>query len=590
MEIMPNSTIKFLRNIPFDNDYNDTIYFENPQQQANYFSGDEFVKYTLTEQMYTRHSETKINVRIPFENPTRTQETFESSAESLFDCNYMMFKNNSFKYKDPDDGFYKSKWFYAFITEVEYVNNELARVSYEIDCMQSWMFDYILEQCFIEREHSKTDLEGENTIEEKLQMGDSYMTTSVVNKIALPEKLNVIVLYARDVLGQYPPIRLVNNIPTSLGVRKFNLVNDLDSLTTFLEDYLSSTSTVVSADDIVSMYIFPDITLTGTIQNNEIVHIDKSVGFPYLNTINKSLSSYHPVNKKLYTYPYCGIEVSNHEGTSELYKFEYFKEVPSSLSPVPYRYSFRIVAAEAPSPALAIYPINYLPSQSPATPYYPNVLPVIGEDYKNDGYDYGISISDFQQCAWVGDAFKAWWAQNKNSFVTSTVAGVGSGIAQLVAGGMTHNPYLIGTGIVGVGSSVGGAVAKVEDIKHKTPSISGLSNSISLPIATDYFGFTLRAKAICGEYAEIIDNYFSMFGYATNLVKTPNIHVREKWTYTQTIGCTIKGRLPASYQEKICKIFDKGIRFWDRTANVGEYRNPSTGELYRNRCLAEITQ
>lgn len=581
MEIMPNSTIKFLRNIPFDNDYNDTIYFDNPNQQYNYFSGNEFFKYELSNQYYTRHSAGVINVELPLGSgydPITHEEYKISTAESLFDCNYIMFCNESFRYIDQEDGFRKKKWFYAFITDIEYVNNQVARVTFEIDAMQTWMFDYELEQCYIEREHSETDKIGDNIISENLDIGDTYMTTNITNHLATKDDMQAVVLVSKTYDAQegkyiYPIIYLNHNIPTTLWIKKFNISEELTEMWNFLSDYILETGNKLTPDEIVTIYLFPDNSFWGF---DKIVTINRPTDFIYSVSDNHRGDFYVPRNNKLYTYPYTALEVSNHEGTSQLYHFEYFTPHTSSSTTGVAR--FKINGCDAPSPALVAQPIGYLPTE----PYSLYSL-----DQSNNGYDYGITISDFQQCAWVGDAFKAWWAQNKNSFVTSSQMSVLAGGATAVAGAITENPYLVGMGVASAFSGVLNNMAKKEDIKNQPPSIYGLSNSISLPISFNYFGYSFRTKQITGQMAETIDSYFSMFGYATHRVKTPNRNVRQRWTYTQTVGCTLKGKLPSKYQKQICKIYDKGIRFWNKDVQVGEYRNPSTGGLYENKCLAE---
>ena len=130
MYIAPNSTIKLLRNVYLDNTYTNTVYFVGSQAQAEFFSGK--AKYTLSNYTYQR-KERILRVGI--------------LADNLYDCNYLMFQNTAFG----------NKWFYAFITNVEYVNNEASNITFEIDVMQTWYFDYTVKPSFIEREHSASD-------------------------------------------------------------------------------------------------------------------------------------------------------------------------------------------------------------------------------------------------------------------------------------------------------------------------------------------------------------------------------------------------------------------------------------------------
>ena len=73
------------------------------------------------------------------------------------------------------------------------------------------------------------------------------------------------------------------------------------------------------------------------------------------------------------------------------------------------------------------------------------------------------------------------------------------------------------------------------------------------------------------EFAEIIDGYFNMFGYATNRVKQPNRNSRPHWNYVKTKGCVLHGGVPADDMAHICAIYDRGITFWKHGSEVGNY-------------------
>ena len=76
---------------------------------------------------------------------------------------------------------------------------------------------------------------------------------------------------------------------------------------------------------------------------------------------------------------------------------------------------------------------------------------------------------------------------------------------------------------------------------------------------------------ITAEYAEIIDDFFTMYGYTCKKVKVPNRSARPKWNYTKTNGCVVKGKAPADSVRKICSIYDNGITFWKNASEVGNY-------------------
>ena len=146
MYIEPNTTIRLLKNCPLDNTYDHTIWFADKSSQTSYFRG--LTKYVLSEQTYQRVNKGRMRVQY--------------KADDIYDCNYLMFQNSN----------YGSKWFYAFIKSVEYVNNITSEIEFEIDVMQTWFFDYTLGECFVEREHVGSDKIGEHTVPEKLEVGD----------------------------------------------------------------------------------------------------------------------------------------------------------------------------------------------------------------------------------------------------------------------------------------------------------------------------------------------------------------------------------------------------------------------------------
>jgi hypothetical protein len=69
----------------------------------------------------------------------------------------------------------------------------------------------------------------------------------------------------------------------------------------------------------------------------------------------------------------------------------------------------------------------------------------------------------------------------------------------------------------------------------------------------------------------MIDDFFTMYGYAVRRCKIPNRSSRPHWNYVKTIGCCITGSVPADDMRKICSIYDAGITFWKNGNEVGNY-------------------
>ena len=73
------------------------------------------------------------------------------------------------------------------------------------------------------------------------------------------------------------------------------------------------------------------------------------------------------------------------------------------------------------------------------------------------------------------------------------------------------------------------------------------------------------------EYAKIIDNFFSMYGYKVNNVKIPNIFGRKNWNYVKTLGSNIEGDIPQNDLQEIKNMFDSGVTFWHNSNTFLDY-------------------
>ena len=94
----------------------------------------------------------------------------------------MMFRNTS----------YGSKWFYAFITGVEYLNDNACYITFVLDVIQTWWFDFTIRDSMVVREHSATDAIGDNILPEPVKLGE-YVEGSTGGSINLLKNLSVVV-------------------------------------------------------------------------------------------------------------------------------------------------------------------------------------------------------------------------------------------------------------------------------------------------------------------------------------------------------------------------------------------------------------
>lgn len=518
--VAPNTTIKICKYVPLDPGQEITLLFPDLATQTAYFTTK--TKYTLTAYSYQRDSGI---MRVA------------KKKEDLLDCNYLAYQNTS----------YGTKWFYAFINSIEYVNNETSEIRFTIDPMQTWHFDYTLEQCYVEREHSATDVPGDNTIPENLELGD-YISDSITNTGYLTNKSLVLAATWEDTNYQAQP-----------GMKLSGLVSGLVYNIYPESQYADMLSVIARAGNnyqgIVSVFYYPtDMLYDTTYPAN-----------PVYKTISKTridsgaIGGYTPTNKKLYTYPYSFLYVTNLQGNSAIFPYEYFEKNPLVLANT--LVSFVLTGDFSPTPTFWLYPRGY------------KGVALTSVNPEAGNYDEGMSISGWGNIPVAVDMYKAWSAMQGSNLITGSLS---SALSGFVSGGAAG-------AVSGFVSNAGGgviqrAVAEANQAFHTAAAMPNQARGSFSPmsqLAIGVLDFWFMHKCIRPEYARIIDEYFTRYGYACHRVKVPNRTARPKFNYIKTIGCQVDSAtgsgLPADDKREIERIYDKGITFWRDTAVVGDY-------------------
>ena len=144
----------------------------------------------------------------------------------------------------------------------------------------------------------------------------------------------------------------------------------------------------------------------------------------------------------------------------------------------------------------------------------------------------------------------------------------------------------LGSIVSGAGSIITSVLQNEANIKHAESlpnQAHGNANSSQVLSTLGELRFHGYRRYARRDYAESIDNFFTMFGYKTNKVKVPNVNVRENYTYTKTVNCQLDNHeMPAVYYDKIISVYNKGVRFWKVPAFIGNYS-------ITNRPLSELT-
>lgn len=493
MNVVPMTPIcscKVCRNVPLDSSYKDTLTFASVSAQISYFTGK--AKYSYSNLTPIRMQN---GIRLPVK------------ADEIYDCNYIMFQNTNFG----------TKWFYAFIREINYINPNESIINFEIDVMQTWMFDYTVKPSFVEREHINDDSIGNNLIPENLEIGDyvsdsgSFVTQLIGRSIIVAATVDP---SGADAVGGY-----YSGIYSGLQLNAFSTAAEVNAMIEALTVDVKSTA-------IVSIFMMPSVFVA-----------QKGSTTPTSFTVSKpkqysSLNGYHPRNNKLFTYPFNFLYVTNLEGNSANFKYEYFSTDTCE---------FTVSGDMSCNPQVTLWPTNYK-----------NAL---------NNYNEKIVLDGFPQCAYTIDSYKAWLAQNGSSMGISMLGSALSTSAQVAAG----NPFAALGGVTNIAQSM----AKIYVESAKPPQANGSTGSSSA-FAQGFKNFHFYQMQIRAEFAEIIDEYFDIYGYATHAVKVPNITGRPSWNYVKTIDAKIIGSIPFEDIVQIKNNFNNGITFWHGDY-VGDY-------------------
>lgn len=168
----PRGSIYLINRAPIDITYAHTIDFKSPEEQLSFWGSK--VKYRLSEYSYIRRERRFLRVG--------------KTYEELDGINYLYFHSRE-----------DSKVYYAFVTGREYVNDSETYIFFEIDVLQSFMFDYTFKPSYISQAHvDRWDANLKpiySRTEEGLSYGTEYVTESAYRMKADAEDHGFYLIY-----------------------------------------------------------------------------------------------------------------------------------------------------------------------------------------------------------------------------------------------------------------------------------------------------------------------------------------------------------------------------------------------------------
>ena len=178
------------------------------------------------------------------------------------------------------------------------------------------------------------------------------------------------------------------------------------------------------------------------------------------------------------------------------------------------------------------------------------------------------------------DYYRMWLDKNIFNITTGAIeSGIESisGAFQLGVGAFTGNPEGIASGLGRYTGIYGYAYNLQKEMynKKKIPPVTISQTSSSEIMCSgnyNYLGFSFYQFCIKREYAEIIDDYFSKFGYKTLKNKIPNITGRSNWNYVKTIEALVDSSVvPEKYLNEFKEMLNSGITFWHNPLTFLDY-------------------
>ena len=476
--ITPETRVHLL-SVPLENNMKNTLWFNNVTAQETYFLS----------------KAVKSNVDFTYQRKDKSM-VVPYLVDDLYTCNYVMYQNHNFT----------NKWFYAFITNMEYVDEETTRLYIDTDPLQTWLKDYELKQSFVEREHTNNDTPGNNLEPEGLELGEyvaNYIATMEFHTSYRP-CLAVTEYPSDDAIIGLTPIdhyKSYGGIFSGVGY----IVGEDD---TGLSDIIRSYDKKGKTDAIVGVFMIPEtycqnltyITCAGYTWTCKYAVIEGATdGTALYYPKPTKLDSITPRNKKLLTFPYVYMNVDNNAGTDVTYHYEDFTGGDYC--------TFELDSQICPGISGIIAPTNYKRYRT---------LDNNNEPESHPNYEYSIPLAKLPICSWNSDTFVNYMTQNSVNIGLSFLTGTTLLASAIATGGATA----IIAAAVG-GSSVLSSIGEVYKASLIPDQAKGNINNTDVKFTLGLCNPIMYQYSIKANKVNIIDKYFDMFGYKTNLVKVP---------------------------------------------------------------------
>lgn len=287
-----------------------------------------------------------------------------------------------------------------------------------------------------------------------------------------------------------------------------------------------------------------------------------------------NIDGYKPKNKKCFNYPYHYLVASNSAGGGSEYRFEDFKNNTNI--------EFSCYSDISENTTIQIIPNNYKSI-------------IRGLDYGFVGQTYPTQPYSTNQDAYFKQQEMNQRNQNTinvvNGAIGASISIIGGG-ASVLGGAEKAEKEDANLSYGGLASSIGstanfvGSVKSMEEAEDNmkkmhslvAPRVSGVGGASSIAVLNQQIAPKFYIKNCQRDEIKAIDDFFTIYGYKVNKLKTPSGHGvngstfnRPSYNYVKTQNCVVTGEMPAIVNAKICSIFNNGLTFWKDGNAVGNY-------------------
>lgn len=493
--------------IPWDRQYKHVRLFGSKSACLSFVQGK--AKYSTTEATPVRDNVARVTI---------------SQSDVLDDCNYIAYNNTNIH----------NFWVFGFIVNSTYISPNRTDIEFEIDIFQTYYYVCQLQTCYVERHHWARSLDtiGANTLPEPVSEGFTrYYQSKEFNfgKDGGSQDTSILIFLSdKDTLEVAQEPKVLGNVYTGL----YYIHEKAELANAWVKDIIQKGK----AQGIQSIFMCPKFCTTNNYEYLTLEH-ENAYG---------SLEAWK--NNKMYTYPYCYVEVQMYGvGDFQLY---YEKGLGNNI-----RVGIR--GSMAPLPEVTCFADNYDMGQT-------------------HNMKHSLTFNSFPTCAVANDTYAQYLNSNQinNGFSVAmsgmkTVFQLANAASQIGNPG-ANIPMRIAGAAMGLFETAGGVEAANRTAQRQADGSVGTMGSGGILYEME----ELKVKAIAYGWdetsAKAADDFMSVFGYNTQQVTMPNVNTRTLWNYVKTRDCNIIGNVSYNVREVLNRIFNSGVFIW-HTNNIGNF-------------------